>query len=118
MDPKVMVFDEPTSALDPETTREVLAVLRRLAEDGMTMPVVSHETGFARSAADRVVFMADGRILEERAPRGRLRRAPQRARPRVPRHGPAALTRRPARGPGALPRRPCLCSPLSGQPQG
>jgi glutamate transport system ATP-binding protein len=68
MDPKVMLFDEPTSALDPEMINEVLEVMRRLAAEGMTMVVVTHEMGFARSAANRVVFMADGRILEDRAP--------------------------------------------------
>ncbi|WP_282961625.1 amino acid ABC transporter ATP-binding protein [Streptomyces montanisoli] len=68
MDPKVMLFDEPTSALDPEMTGEVLDVMRQLARDGMTMIVVTHEMGFARYAADRVVFMADGRIVEEAAP--------------------------------------------------
>ncbi|MFB9484821.1 amino acid ABC transporter ATP-binding protein [Streptomyces filamentosus] len=68
MDPKVMLFDEPTSALDPEMINEVLEVMRHLARDGMTMVVVTHEMGFARSAANRVVFMADGRILEDRAP--------------------------------------------------
>ncbi|MFD8200241.1 amino acid ABC transporter ATP-binding protein [Streptomyces sp. NPDC059701] len=68
MDPKVMLFDEPTSALDPEMINEVLEVMRQLAQDGMTMIVVTHEMGFARSAANRVVFMADGRIVEEAAP--------------------------------------------------
>ncbi|WP_432038073.1 amino acid ABC transporter ATP-binding protein [Streptomyces cucumeris] len=68
MDPKVMLFDEPTSALDPEMINEVLEVMRRLARDGMTMVVVTHEMGFARSAANRVVFMADGRIVEDRSP--------------------------------------------------
>ncbi|WP_432127158.1 amino acid ABC transporter ATP-binding protein [Streptomyces sp. bgisy082] len=68
MDPKVMLFDEPTSALDPEMINEVLEVMRQLARDGMTMVVVTHEMGFARSAAHRVVFMADGRIVEDRAP--------------------------------------------------
>ncbi|MGW8952132.1 amino acid ABC transporter ATP-binding protein [Streptomyces sp. NPDC055709] len=68
MDPKVMLFDEPTSALDPEMVNEVLEVMRQLARDGMTMVVVTHEMGFARSAANRVVFMADGRIVEESAP--------------------------------------------------
>ncbi|MEU8569806.1 amino acid ABC transporter ATP-binding protein [Streptomyces pathocidini] len=68
MDPKVMLFDEPTSALDPEMINEVLEVMRRLARDGMTMVVVTHEMGFARSAANRVVFMDGGRILEDRAP--------------------------------------------------
>ncbi|ABD12872.1 glutamate ABC transporter ATP-binding protein [Frankia sp. CcI156] len=64
MDPVLMLFDEPTSALDPEMISEVLDVMRSLATSGMTMIVVTHEMGFARSAADRVAFMADGRILE------------------------------------------------------
>ncbi|MBQ0824933.1 amino acid ABC transporter ATP-binding protein [Streptomyces tagetis] len=68
MGPKVMLFDEPTSALDPEMINEVLEVMQQLARDGMTMIVVTHEMGFARSAANRVVFMADGRIVEEAAP--------------------------------------------------
>ena len=68
MKPKVMLFDEPTSALDPEMINEVLDVMTALAEDGMTMIVVTHEMGFARKAADRVVFMADGLIVEESAP--------------------------------------------------
>ncbi|MEU6007845.1 MULTISPECIES: amino acid ABC transporter ATP-binding protein [unclassified Streptomyces] len=68
MDPKVMLFDEPTSALDPEMINEVLEVMQQLARDGMTMVVVTHEMGFARSAANRVVFMADGRIIEQAAP--------------------------------------------------
>ncbi|MFI9120114.1 amino acid ABC transporter ATP-binding protein [Streptomyces bikiniensis] len=68
MDPKALLFDEPTSALDPEMINEVLEVMQQLARDGMTMVVVTHEMGFARSAANRVVFMADGRIVEDRAP--------------------------------------------------
>ncbi|PJJ72486.1 glutamate transport system ATP-binding protein [Diaminobutyricimonas aerilata] len=68
MDPKVMLFDEPTSALDPEMINEVLDVMAGLAEDGMTMVVVTHEMGFARRAADRVLFMADGQIVEEATP--------------------------------------------------
>lgn len=68
MQPKVMLFDEPTSALDPEMINEVLDVMIGLAKEGMTMIVVTHEMGFARKAADRVVFMADGRIVEESAP--------------------------------------------------
>ena len=68
MDPEVMLFDEPTSALDPEMVGEVLDLMRDLAKDGMTMAVVTHEMGFAREVADRVVFMADGKILEEGAP--------------------------------------------------
>ena len=68
MDPEVMLFDEPTSALDPEMVGEVLDLMRDLARDGMTMAVVTHEMGFAREVADRVVFMADGKILEEGTP--------------------------------------------------
>jgi glutamate transport system ATP-binding protein len=68
MDPKLMLFDEPTSALDPEYIREVLDVMRDLAEDGMTMIVVTHEMGFARSAASRVVFMDQGRLVEDATP--------------------------------------------------
>ncbi len=68
MGPKVMLFDEPTSALDPEMINEVLEVMQQLAREGMTMVVVTHEMGFARSAANRVVFMADGKIVEEAAP--------------------------------------------------
>ncbi|MFJ5173573.1 amino acid ABC transporter ATP-binding protein [Streptomyces griseoviridis] len=68
MEPKALLFDEPTSALDPEMINEVLEAMRQLARDGMTMVVVTHEMGFARSAANRVVFMADGRVVEDRAP--------------------------------------------------
>jgi len=68
MHPKVMLFDEPTSALDPEMINEVLDVMVDLAHEGMTMIVVTHEMGFARRAADRVVFMADGQIVEEATP--------------------------------------------------
>ncbi|OMC34932.1 glutamate ABC transporter ATP-binding protein [Mycobacterium sp. GA-1841] len=68
MNPKVMLFDEPTSALDPEMINEVLAVMSSLAGEGMTMVVVTHEMGFARRASDRVVFMADGAIVEDAPP--------------------------------------------------
>jgi glutamate transport system ATP-binding protein len=68
MDPKVMLFDEPTSALDPEMIKEVLDVMVDLAERGMTMVVVTHEMGFARTAANRVIFMDEGRIVEEAKP--------------------------------------------------
>jgi glutamate transport system ATP-binding protein len=68
MQPKIMLFDEPTSALDPEYIREVLDVMRGLADDGMTMIVVTHEMGFARSAASRIVFMDAGRIVEDTTP--------------------------------------------------
>ena len=69
MEPKMMLFDEPTSALDPELVGDVLKVMKELAEEGMTMLVVTHEMGFAREVADRVVFMYDGAILEEGSPK-------------------------------------------------
>ncbi len=68
MEPKAILFDEPTSALDPELTGEVVAVMKRLAGEGMTMLVVSHELGFARSAADEIIFMDQGRIVEQGPP--------------------------------------------------
>ena len=68
MKPKVMLFDEPTSALDPEMVGEVLEVMKELAREGMTMVVVTHEMGFAREVGDRVLFMADGRIVEQNTP--------------------------------------------------
>lgn len=68
MEPKIMLFDEPTSALDPEMVNEVLDVMAKLAASGMTMVVVSHEMGFARKVADRILFMSDGAIVEDAAP--------------------------------------------------
>lgn len=68
MQSKIILFDEPTSALDPETIQEVLDVMIKLAKENITMVVVTHEMGFARQVADRVVFMADGQILEEGTP--------------------------------------------------
>ncbi len=68
MQPRIMLFDEPTSALDPEMIKEVLDVMLQLAREGMTMVVVSHEMGFARNAADRVIFMDEGRIVEDTTP--------------------------------------------------
>ena len=68
MRPKIMLFDEPTSALDPEMIKEVLDVMIELAEDGMTMLVVTHEMGFARKVANRVIFMDGGEIIEENDP--------------------------------------------------
>jgi polar amino acid transport system ATP-binding protein len=82
MDPKLMLFDEPTSALDPELVGEVLGVMRSLRQGGMTMVVVSHEMGFARAAADRVVFMAEGSVLES-GPPAQLFGAPSHARTRA-----------------------------------
>ena len=69
MDPKIMLFDEPTSALDPVMVGEVLAVMKDLAQKGMTMVIVTHEMGFAREVADRVIFMSDGMIVEEGEPK-------------------------------------------------
>lgn len=70
MQPDIMLFDEPTSALDPELVGEVLSVMKELAEEGMTMVVVTHEMGFAREVADRVIFMDGGKIVEENTPEG------------------------------------------------
>ena len=81
MEPQLMLFDEATSALDPELVGEVLAVMRRLAEDGMTMVVVTHEIGFAREVADEVVFM-DGGVIAERGPPGEILRGPKNERTR------------------------------------
>ena len=75
MDPEVMLFDEPTSALDPELVGDVLGVMRQLADEGMTMLVVTHEMQFAREVADKVIFMDGGYIVEE-GPRGRGDRQP------------------------------------------
>ena len=69
MDPKLMLFDEPTSALDPELVGEVLDVMRKLADEGMTMVVVTHEMGFAREVGDSLIFMDDGQIMEKGNPR-------------------------------------------------
>ena len=70
--PDILCFDEPTSALDPELTGEVLSVMRQLAEEGMTMLVVTHEMGFAKEVGNRVLFMADGKLLEEGTKRADL----------------------------------------------
>ena len=93
MEPKVMLFDEPTSALDPEMINEVLDVMTTLAKDGMTMVVVTHEMGFARRAADRVVFMADGRDRRGEHPRGVLHQRAVRPRQGLPVQDPHPLTR-------------------------
>jgi ABC-type polar amino acid transport system ATPase subunit len=82
MQPRVMLFDEPTSALDPETVGEVLAVMRDLAKEGMTMVVVTHEMGFAREVADRVLFMDNGMVVEHGSPR-EIFDAPQQDRTRA-----------------------------------
>ena len=86
-----MLFDEPTSALDPELVSEVLAVIRRLAEAGMTMIVVTHEIRFAKEVADRVIFIDEGRIVEEGPPLQVLEAPPRGAHPPLP---PAGGTRR------------------------
>ena len=92
MTPKIMLFDEPTSALDPEMVKEVLDTMIGLAEDGMTMLCVTHEMGFARSVADRVIFMAEGEIVEQAPPRGVLRQSAARADAQLPRPDPQPLT--------------------------
>ena len=92
MEPKVMLFDEPTSALDPEMIKEVLDVMVDLAKHGMTMVVVTHEMGFARTAADRVVFMADGAIVEENTPEEFFTHPTLGPRQGLPRQDPQALT--------------------------
>ena len=84
MKPALMLFDEPTSALDPEMIGEVLEVMKELAREGMTMIVVSHEMGFAREVADRVVMMDDGQIIEEGTPRALLHQPAARADEGVP----------------------------------
>ena len=99
MQPKLMLFDEPTSALDPELVGEVLDVMRELAEDGMTMVVVTHEMGFAREVGDQLVFMDDGVVVEAGTPARRARQSPARADEGVPVEGavvpdPGAVTRR------------------------
>ena len=68
LDPKVLLFDEPTSALDPEMVKEVLEVIKELAQDGMTMAIVTHEMGFAKEVADRVIFVDEGKIIEDNTP--------------------------------------------------
>ena len=95
MNPALMLFDEPTSALDPELVGEVLAVMKGLAKEGMTMMVVTHEMGFAREVADRVVFMDGGYIVEEGTPDERHRQPTARAHQGV--HVPGA---EPQRGTG------------------
>jgi ABC-type polar amino acid transport system ATPase subunit len=82
LEPRVMLFDEPTSALDPELVGSVLAVMRALRESGMTMVVVSHEMGFARAAADRVLFMDEGVVVES-GPPAQIFGDPQEARTRA-----------------------------------
>ena len=91
LEPRVMLFDEPTSALDPELVGSVLEVMRSLRESGMTMIVVSHEMGFARNAADRVVFMDDGLIVEQGPPAAIFETPDPGTHPRLHRPDPAAL---------------------------
>ena len=94
MEPKLMLFDEPTSALDPELVGDVLDVMRGLAEDGMTMIVVTHEMGFAREVGDTVVFMDGGVVVESGDPKVGAHRSPARADQGIPLQG--ALTTPPA----------------------
>ena len=97
MQPRIMLFDEPTSSLDPEMVGEVLAVMQTLAEEGMTMVVVTHEMGFARRVADRVLFLDDGQLVEEGPPGDLFERPRRSAHAAVPEQG--ALSRAPARNP-------------------
>ncbi len=105
MKPKVMLFDEPTSALDPEMIKEVLDVMVDLARDGMTMLVVSHEMGFARAAAHRVVFMDNGEVVETGPPAAGLREPARGTDPPISRSHPVA--------PPAVSARPPLTSSRS-----
>ena len=91
MQPEVMLFDEPTSALDPEMVGEVLEVMQELAKSGMTMVVVTHEMGFAREVADRVLFMADGKLLEEGTPDEIFYASQKRKTTGLPREGPLRI---------------------------
>ncbi len=91
MDPVAMLFDEPTSALDPEMINEVLDVMVELAHEGMTMMVVTHEMGFARKVANRVIFMDEGKIVEDFRERRVLRQPEIRTRQRFPRQNPALI---------------------------
>ena len=91
MRPKIMLFDEPTSALDPEMINEVLDVMVALAEEGMTMMVVTHEMGFARKVAQRVVFMDAGAIVESGTPEEFFSNPEDRPQPRLPEQDPASL---------------------------
>ena len=91
MSPRIMLFDEPTSALDPEMIKEVLDVMIELAQEGMTMLCVTHEMGFAKTVANRVIFMDGGEIIEENEPHRILRESAARAYPAVPEPDPGAL---------------------------
>ena len=95
MQPKAMLFDEPTSALDPEMINEVLEVMVRLAQQGMTMIVITHEMNFARRVADRVVFMADGQIVETGTPDEFFDHPPDQTRPGLPQLHQGPLTQLP-----------------------
>ena len=94
MQPKLMLFDEPTSALDPELVGEVLDVMRGLAQDGLTMIVVTHEMGFAREVGDELVFMDDGVVVERGRPKDVLGRAADRAMSELPVQSPLMATTR------------------------
>ena len=112
MGPKLMLFDEPTSALDPEMINEVLDVIKDLATSGMTMLVVTHEMGFARSVADRVVFMDGGQIVESWPTRRVLLLPAHRARPRLPLQGAQPLNPEPH----LLPSAATTAGPAPGTP--
>ena len=100
MKPRIMLFDEPTSALDPEMIKEVLDTMIELAEEGMTMLCVTHEMGFARPVANRVIFMDQGQIVEQNEPRGVLQQPEVRADEAVPQPDPRPLN--PARRAGGF----------------
>ena len=106
MQPKLMLFDEATSALDPELVGEVLAVMRGLAQDGMTMLIVTHEMQFAEDVADRVIFMDHGRIVDQGPPHALFRAPSPPAHPGVfaGRHAPPDYGGRGARAPGGMKR--------------
>ena len=110
MKPALMLFDEPTSALDPEVIGEVLEVMEELAHAGMTMIVVTHEMGFARVAADRVVMMDDGQIIEEGHARAALRCAGERAHAAVPFQDPLIVSRAPTGCPTRAERCEHVCA--------
>ena len=103
MKPKIMLFDEPTSALDPEMIKEVLDVMVELAREGMTMLVVTHEMGFARTVADRVIFMDRGEIVETSDAEGFLRRPEDGAHEALPQPDPGPLARARRHGPIVFP---------------
>ncbi len=102
MNPQIMLFDEPTSALDPEMVKEVLEVMISLAEDGMTMLCVTHEMGFARQVANRVIFMDQGQIIEQNEPEAFFSQPAARTHQAVPQPDPALICLDPPRAGGEV----------------